>query len=163
MSQAIPSFIKSGWRKLICGKSADRHAKAIEYNLKGPISSSSDLCSPLKTEANCTVYSERTRADQTAILPYKLDKSSSYSPYKDQLTSTTNDAYECELSADEQHSRRIDGNEYGGKYILEFDSGTPNIIEVIGIEWGDSDESGYRLLLSKGHKNRRKISRSDKV
>ncbi|KAH7183394.1 uncharacterized protein B0J16DRAFT_163989 [Fusarium flagelliforme] len=163
MSQEIPSFIKSGWRKLMCGKSADRRAKAIEYDLKDPISYSSDPCPSLKTKVSCTVGSKHARTDQTAIVSYKLDKAPSYSPYKDQPTSTTGDACESELSTDEQDSRTIDGNQYGGKYILEFDSGTPTVTEVIGIEWENSDESGYRLLLSKGNKNGRKISRGDRV
>lgn len=163
MSQGIPSFVKSGWRKLICGKSADRRANVIEYDLKDPISYSSDLCLSLKTKVSCTVGSKHARTDQTTIVSYNLDKAPSYSPYKDQPTSTTNDAYESELSTDERDSRRIDGNQYGVKYILEFDSGTPTITEVIGIEWRNSDESGYRPLLSKGHKNGRKISRGDRV
>jgi hypothetical protein len=163
MSQVVPSFVKSGWRKLICGKSADRRSKAIEYDLKDPISYSSDLCPSLKTKVSCTVGSKHARTDQTAIVTYKLDKAPAFSPYKDQPTSTTNDVYESQLSTDERDSRRIDGNQYGGKYILEFDSGTPTITEVTGIEWENSDGSDYRLLLRKGHKNKRTIRRSDKV
>ena len=152
MSQKVSSFTQSGWRKLICGKSADRRAKAIESDRKDPISYGSDPASPLKAQLNWAVGSERSPQDQTAIASYKSDKAPSYSAYELELKNLTSDEDEHDAFDTERDSQDTGGNGFEGKYILEFSSGRPVITEVIGTE------SGYRLLLSKGHKHERKTS-----
>ena len=120
MSQKVPSFTESRWRKLICGKSADRRTKTTESNLKGPISLS------------CTVGSERSPPDQTAITSYKSDKASPCSTYELQLNDLTNEEDEHDAFNNERDSQLTDGNGFARKYILEFSSGRPIITEVIG-------------------------------
>lgn len=120
MSQKVPSFTESRWRKLICSRSADRRTKTTESDLKGPISLS------------CTVGSERSPPDQIAIASYKSDKPFSCSTYELQQSDLTNHEDEHDASNNEGDSQRTDGNGFGRKYILEFSSGRPVITEVIG-------------------------------
>ena len=151
MSQKVPSFTESNWRKLICGKSADRRAKATASELKDPISYSSDRHSPLKVQLSCTVGSERSPPDQTTTTSYKSDKGPSYAAYELELNDLTKEEDERDAFNNERESQMTDLTGFGAKFILEFSAGRPIITEVIGTE------SGYRLPLSKGHQHGRNI------